>query len=126
MSKQNINRFVLPHGWVAVPNEPTKDMIREMRTNIDEQGNEHIYYPIGSSSYEAMIEVAPPCPILTEADVAAKARREALEEALKAVQAVGWKHNGEDQYSQGMDAGAIHQLQECCKVLRALIDKETV
>ena len=50
-------------------------------------------------------------------------RREALEEAVKAVVLASWMHAGKDAYSQGMDAGA--RLQACVAAIRALASKET-
>ena len=47
-------------------------------------------------------------------------RREALEEAAKAAGLASWMHAGDDAYSQGMDAGARHQVQACVAAIRAL------
>lgn len=31
-----------------------------------------------------------------------------------------WKHGGDDDFSRGMDAGAIHQTKQCVSAIRAL------
>lgn len=43
-----------------------------------------------------------------------------LKAAAKAASEACWKHIGEDAYSQGMDAGAIHQTKACVEAIRAL------
>jgi hypothetical protein len=48
------------------------------------------------------------------------AKREAFEEAAKAAGRASWMHAGDDAYSQGMDAGARHQVQACVAAIRAL------
>ena len=45
----------------------------------------------------------------------------ALREAMQAVGLSAWKHAGEDAYSQGMDAGARHQLAACLRAIRYLL-----
>ena len=47
--------------------------------------------------------------------------REGLERAAKAATQACWRHEGEDAYSKGMDAGAIHQAEACAAAIRALI-----
>lgn len=48
------------------------------------------------------------------------ARTEAIDECIAAVRRSAWKHAGEDAHSQGMDAGARHQVAESIKALEAL------
>lgn len=74
--KYQASQAVLPDGWVAVPKEPTSEMI-EAADSWALWDTETVQ----SYCYERMLTYAPPCPILTEAQVAAKARREVLEEA---------------------------------------------
>ncbi len=50
----------------------------------------------------------------------ADARNAVLEEAIDACASAAWKHVGDDAYSQGMDAGACHQVDECIKAIEAL------
>lgn len=61
-------------------------------------------------------------------------RERVLEEAAQAAGLAAWKHVGDDGYSQGMDAGARHQVKACVEAIRALqshppsptIDREEV
>jgi hypothetical protein len=55
--------------------------------------------------------------------VAAVVRAETIEECALAAGQAAWKHEGDDAYSRGKDDGAVHQVQECVKAIRAL-DKE--
>jgi len=47
-------------------------------------------------------------------------REVVIDECADAVQLSGWAHAGEDAYSQGMDAGARHQVTETLKMVTAL------
>lgn len=40
--------------------------------------------------------------------------------AREAVGLSAWKHEGDDAYSRGMDAGAIHQVKQCLAAIDAL------
>ena len=50
----------------------------------------------------------------------ASARAEALEEAATAATRAAWKHEGDDDYSRGMDRGAREQVEACAAAIRAL------
>lgn len=50
----------------------------------------------------------------------ANARAEALEEAATAATRAAWKHEGDDDYSRGMDRGAREQVEACAAAIRAL------
>jgi hypothetical protein len=52
-----------------------------------------------------------------------RGRIKGLREAEKAASESCWKHAGEDAYSRGMDAGAIHQAKACVEAIRELADK---
>lgn len=43
-----------------------------------------------------------------------------IDKCIAAVRLAGWCHAGEDSYSQGMDAGARHQVKACIEALEAL------
>lgn len=43
-----------------------------------------------------------------------------LDTCIAVVKSAAWKHAGEDAHSQGMDAGARHQLEECLKAIYAI------
>jgi len=45
-----------------------------------------------------------------------------VRDALRRVQLSLWKHGGDDAYSQGMDAGAVHQNKADCAAILALLD----
>lgn len=51
---------------------------------------------------------------------AAGTRADGIEAAATAASFAAWKHEGEDAYSQGMDAGARHQVKACVEAIRAL------
>lgn len=51
---------------------------------------------------------------------AAGTRADGIEAAATAASFAAWKHAGEDAYSQGMDAGARHQVKACVEAIRAL------
>lgn len=66
-------------------------------------------------------------PVLTPAEVEAlraaayRAGAEAMrEECAKAAGFAAWKHEGDDAYSRGMDAGAVQQVRACVDSIRAL------
>lgn len=46
--------------------------------------------------------------------------RAGVEAAAQAAGFSAWKHEGNDAYSRGLDAGAIHQVHECVRAIRAL------
>lgn len=50
----------------------------------------------------------------------ASARAAALEEAATAATRAAWKHEGDDDYSRGMDMGAREQVEACAAAVRAL------
>jgi hypothetical protein len=47
-------------------------------------------------------------------------RKQVLREAAKTAAEAAWKHVGEDAYSKGMDAGAVHQVAACFDAILAL------
>jgi hypothetical protein len=49
---------------------------------------------------------------------------EVVEKCARAASEACWKHEGDDQYSRGMDAGARHQTSACVTAIRSLIPKE--
>lgn len=111
---------VLPEGWVAVPREATEQMARN-GSAIHYGGRQDDNHPqdvlnrkIAHSFWKGMISASPPCPILTEAAVAEKARREALEEAAKLCE-------------QGLHSGTDRNWERASKsnarFIRALITK---
>lgn len=74
---------VLPDGWVAVPKEPTDEMGKASRIETRIEPNTARITNWGINVWDKIIQAAPQSPILTEKDVEARARREALEEVLK-------------------------------------------
>lgn len=58
-----------------------------------------------------------------DAQMRAEGRVAGLREAADIAGLNAWKHAGEDDYSRGMDAGAIHQVKACCDAIRAHADK---
>lgn len=50
----------------------------------------------------------------------AAARDMAREEAATAAERAAWKHDGDDDYSQGMDRGAREQVEACAAAIRAM------
>lgn len=58
-----------------------------------------------------------------DAQMRAEGRVAGLREAAEIAGLNAWKHAGEDEYSRGMDAGAVHQVKACCDAIRALADK---
>ena len=72
-------------------------------------------------AFRAYEDAATPEAWLSLSSRVERARREALEEAAQAASEACWKHAGEDDYSQGMDAGAIHQTKACVDAIRNLI-----
>lgn len=40
-----------------------------------------------------------------------------IDRCIAVVRIAGWRHAGDDPYSQGMDAGALHQLRACIAAL---------
>lgn len=102
------SRGVLPDNWVAVPKSGTEcgsifDTFRAIFNGFHD--GERVV-----DLWKRLISKAPPCPILKEADVAAKARLEALEEIASIYEN---KH--------GVIAGKTLAVQ-----IRALISKETI
>jgi hypothetical protein len=49
---------------------------------------------------------------------------EVVEKCARAASEACWKHEGDNQYSRGMDAGARHQTSACVTAIRSLIPKE--
>lgn len=62
----------------------------------------------------AMLSSAPASPV--------REREKIIEECAIAAGLAAWKHVGDDAYSQGMDRGAIHQVEKCVEAIRALKD----
>ena len=58
--------------------------------------------------------------ILAYQKATADARDEVIEMCRETVARAAWKHVGDDAYSQGMDAGALHQINVCLEALDAL------
>lgn len=58
-----------------------------------------------------------------DAQMRAEGRVAGLREAAEIAGLNAWKHAGEDEYSRGMDAVAVHQVKACCDAIRALADK---
>jgi len=58
----------LPPGWVAVPVEPTDEMLRDGAANIGAFFERHGLYPNSRAVYRAMLAAAPPCPAVSLPD----------------------------------------------------------
>lgn len=54
----------------------------------------------------------------------AKVEERTIERCVQALGESAWKHEGDDAYSQGMDKGALHQLNECLEAIRSLPRQE--
>ena len=102
---------VVPEGWRLVPVEPSEAMKNELlEADWDEAETEDV---AARSIYNAIIRCAPPSPLRTEAEVRSEARREALEEAAKAVARMD---NGKFDHPETA-------LEHAVEAIRALIEK---
>lgn len=58
-----------------------------------------------------------------EREAEARGLVKGLREAAEIAGLNAWKHAGDDDYSRGMDAGAIHQVKACCDAILARADQ---
>lgn len=98
----------------AMPGEVDGDMIeRGYREAMSWNGVPPISRRGVEDILKAALRSAPPAS-------PSPSREDVLEEAAVAASSSAWTHAGDDAYSQGMDAGARHQVTQCVEAIRKL------
>jgi hypothetical protein len=96
-----------------MPTDLTREEIEQLRDEL------HGALTIGAHLVRPLVEHAFAEPARLAA-AKAEGVREGIEDAKRAAGFAAWRHEGDDAYSRGMDAGARHQVTECVKAIAAL------
>jgi hypothetical protein len=105
---------LVPEGFVLALKEPTREMIIAGQNERKDGGGELMVY-------EAMIKASASCPLKTEQEVAQKARKAALEEAIASTivrsEYFRKEYEGSDNYWQGVNDALYAKVKSIRKLI---------